>query len=422
VPAGRVEALSYGPHGIVRLDGKVHFVRHAAPGDEIELRVQEDRGSFAFAETVRVLAASPERREPPCPYLPRCGGCPWQHVRYEAQLRAKEDAVRDLLHRIGKLPDVPLRPIVAAPDELGYRRRLSLRVAEKKVGFLEGASHRLVPVDACLLAAPELHGSIPIAGGWVAELTTAVNRIEIAATGEGERFVVVAQADGALVARDVAATEVFLSREPRVAGAVLRGREFHRRLGDDRVIVPLPSGDSLRLRAGGFTQVGDAGNTALIRAVLDVAAVEPRHRVADLYAGAGNLSVPLARCAASVVAVERAGASAEDGRENARRLDLGNLSFETGSVRDAIARWAARGERFDRVVLDPPRSGAAEAVPSLLRLAPERIVYVSCDPATLARDLRSLSTRYGVVAVQPIDLFPQTYHVETVTLLERKPS
>jgi 23S rRNA (uracil1939-C5)-methyltransferase len=178
----------------------------------------------------------------------------------------------------------------------------------------------------------------------------------------------------------------------------------------------------LRLRAGGFTQVGDAGNTALIRAVLDVAAVEPRHRVADLYAGAGNLSVPLARRAASVVAVERAGASAEDGRENARRLELANLSFETGSVRDVTARWVARGERFDRVVLDPPRSGAAEVVPSLLRLAPERIVYVSCDPATLARDLRALSTLYSVVAVQPIDLFPQTYHVETVTLLERKPS
>ena len=416
----RIESLAHGPHGVARVDGKVHFVRGASPGDEVEIEVEEDHRSFAYARVTRVLAAGPVRRDAPCPYLPRCGGCPWQHVTYAAQAEAKQESVRDLLARVGSIDASVVRPIVSAASEYGYRRRLSLRVAEREVGFLAAASHDLVPVEHCMLGHPRLDGAIALARAFVRALGTRINRVEIVATGDDDRVAIVAQADGEMVAEDAQVGEDLLRREPRIAALVLRGKRFRRVWGDDRVRVPLPDGDEMWLRAGDFSQVSDHGNAELIRLVLEHAAVARHHRVADLYAGAGNLSLPLARRAGAVIAVERTPTSVEAARENARRLGITNLELATGPTETVLRGWTKRGVRLDTVVLDPPRSGAAEATASLLALAPSRIVYVSCNPSTLARDLKTLSRGYRVELVQPIDIFPQTYHVEAVALLTRK--
>ena len=415
----RIDSLAHGPHGIARIDGKVHFVRGAAPGDEVEVEVEEDHRTFAYARVTHVVAPGPVRRDPPCPYLPRCGGCPWQHVQYAAQTAAKEESVRDLLSRMGGIDATVVRPIVQATHEYGYRRRLSLRVADGEVGFLAAASHDLVPVEHCLLGHERLDGAIPLARAFVQALGTRINRVEIVATGDDDRVAIVAQADGEMVAADAEVGEGLLRREPRIAALVLRGKRFRRIWGDDRVRVPLVDGDEMWLRAGDFSQVSDHGNAELIRVVLEHAAVAQHHRVADLYAGAGNLSLPLARRAGAVIAVERTPTSVEAARENARRLGITNLELATGPTETVLRGWTKRGLRLDTVVLDPPRSGAAEAVPALLALAPSRIVYVSCNPATLARDLKALSRGYRVELVQPIDIFPQTYHVEAVALLLR---
>ena len=413
----RIESLAHGPHGIARIDGKVHFVRGAAPGDEVEVEVEEDHPKFAYARVTRVLTEGPVRRAAPCPYLPRCGGCPWQHVEYAAQAAAKQESVRDLLSRTGGIDGSVVRPIVQAASEYGYRRRLSLRVDDREVGFLAGASHDLVPVEHCLLGHERLDGAIALARTFVQALATCVNRIEVVATGDDDRVAIVAQADGEMAPADAEVGEALLRREPRIAALVLRGKRFRRVWGDDRVRVPLVDGDEMWLRAGDFSQVSDHGNAELIRLVLEHAAVAKHHRVADLYAGAGNLSLPLARRAGAVLAVERTPTSVEAARENARRLGITNLELATGPTETVLRGWTKRGLRLDTVVLDPPRSGAAEAMPSLLALAPSRIVYVSCNPATLARDLKTLARGYRVELVQPIDLFPQTYHVEAVALL-----
>lgn len=420
----RIDSLAYGPHGIARVAGKVHFVRGAAPGDEVELEVEEDRRACAYARVARVIAPGPARREPPCVYLPRCGGCPWQHVDYAAQAEAKEAAVRDLVTRVGGLaPDV-VRPILRAPAEFGYRRRLSLRVdPQRRLGFMAAASHDVVPVARCLLAEDRLAGAIPLAQAWVESLATRVQRIELVATGaaaDDEHVALVAQADGAFDARDAETSARWLRAHPRVAGLVLHGRGFKRTWGDVTVRVPLACGapgDEMWLAAGDFSQVSDHGNAALIREVIDAAAVTSETRVADLYAGAGNLGIPLARRAAQVTAVERSTSSASAARDNGRRLGLANLEVVAGATDRVLCRFVEDGRRFDVVVLDPPRAGAAEALAPLVQLAPARIVYVSCNPSTLARDLATLARAYDVARVQPIDLFPQTYHVEAVALL-----
>lgn len=416
----RIESLAHGPHGVARIEGKVHFVRGAAPGDELEVEVEEDHRSFAYARVTGVLAPGPARREPPCPYLPRCGGCPWQHVTYAAQAAAKEHSVRDLLARVGGIDPSLVRPIVQAASEYHYRRRLSLRVVDREVGFLAAASHDLVPIEHCLLGSERLDGAVTLARDFVRALGTRINRVEIVATGDDERIAIVAQADGELVAADAEVGESVLRRVPRIAALVMRGKGFRRVWGDDRVRVPLLDGDEMWLRAGDFSQVSDHGNAEIIRLVLEHAAVAEHHRVADLYAGAGNLSLPLARRAGVVIAVERNPTAVEAARENARRLGITNLELATGPTETVLRGWTKRALRVDTVVLDPPRSGAAEATSSLLALAPSRIVYVSCNPATLARDLKTLARGYRVELVQPIDLFPQTYHVEAVALLQRR--
>lgn len=417
--AVRIESLAHGPHGIARIDGKVHFVRHTAPGDDVDVEVEEDHRAYAYARVARLVAPGASRRAAPCPYLPRCGGCSWQHVADAMQAAAKESTVRELLARIGGVGGDVVLPIVRAPAPLGYRRRLSLRVEGGEVGFFAAASHDVVPIERCLIAQDRLDGAIPLAREWVASLATRVKRVEVVATGDADRVALVAQAEGEMAASDAEVSEALLRSLPRLAALVLRGKGFRRLWGDDRVRVPLLDGDEMWLRAGDFSQVSDHGNADLIRIVLEYAGVSRSQRVADLYAGAGNLSLPLARRAGTVAVVERTPSSVAAARENAHRLGLVNLETHVGTTESVLRGWVRRGVRFDVVVLDPPRSGAAEATASLLALAPPRIVYVSCNPATLARDLKTLSGGYRVERVQPIDLFPQTYHVEAVVLLTR---
>lgn len=409
-----VTALSYGPHAIARREGKVMFVRGAVPGDEVILAVREERRSYAYADVVEVVKASPDRRQPPCPYLPQCGGCPWQHISYPAQLRAKERNLRDQLSRAIDLAGVEWRPIVPAPAEFGYRHRLSLRVDGRRVGFFAGGTHRLVPVTSCLLAEPALAGAIPAAGEWIAGLDSDFRRLEALVAADGERWVLLAEAQGALVARDRVASESLLAAYPRLAGLVLRGKRTRWVLGDDRCGLEIEPGLPWVVHAGTFTQVTRAGNRALLQSVLDAGQFRREQRVLDLFAGAGNLSLPIARRVARVVAVERGELAVADGIANARDLGLSHCEFRCASTQHAVEAARRQGEHFDVVVLDPPRSGAAEVMAALCALAPERVIYVSCDPATLARDLRALAYRYRIERVQPIDLFPQTYHVETV--------
>jgi 23S rRNA (uracil1939-C5)-methyltransferase len=413
----RIDTLSYGIFGVARTDRGVVLVPDTAPGDLVRIRIVADKRDYREGEVVEILEESPARRSPPCPFLPECGGCTWQHVDYPAQLAAKEAILRDSLVRLGGFdPDtLDLKPILSF-EEWAYRHRVTLRVdGEQRLGFYRHRSHRLVEIDHCLIADETVNAHLATARQWLRGVSTNVKRVEIADAGEG-RVVFAGNCEGAF-RQDGEYHEAFLRRTPGVGGIILFGSGWRRSFGDPRVEVEIGTGLSLETQ-GGFTQVNPAANRRLVEVVLELAAPRSGDRALELFCGAGNFTLPIARRVGAIVGVESDPTAIGDARRNADRLGLGNCRFVQQDAAAAVKGFVAGGERFSLVLLDPPRSGAAAVVGQLSVLAPERVVYVSCNPTTLARDLEVLaSSGFALRTLQPLDLFPQTHHLESVAVL-----
>ncbi len=412
-----IERMAYGPHGVAHLDGQVVFVRGVVPGEVVRATIDEDHGNYAYAHVDEVVIPSPHRRVPPCSYLPRCGGCPWQHLEYQKQLQAKQANLRDHLERIAKLPDPPLLPPVPSPLEFGYRQRLSLRVEDREIGYYAAASHQLVAIERCLLGVEILNDALHHVQGLVRSLTSTVRRIELAAHPTEPRVVVAMQVEGTWLARDHRLLLRWLEQTPMIQGVVLQSKRSRRVYKNPQTVLFPMTNLPLAVTAGVFAQVNPEANRILVDTVLRFLAPRSHERVVDAYAGVGNFTFPLARETAEVLAIEADVVAAEDFRHNARRLRAENVHLLRDTAERALRTLAARGERIDALVLDPPRSGARESLSAILALRPQRIVYVSCNSSTLARDLAVLSPRYQLERAQVIDLFPQTYHAETVAQL-----
>ena len=405
-----VERLTLGFDALARAEGQVVFVPYGAPGDTVEAEPTERRRDWLRARIERVVVPGPDRVLPGCAAFPTCGGCQWQHVTPAAQRAAKRDIVAEQLRRIAGLADVEVLPTLAAPDAFGYRGRVSLVAEGRRLGYHRARSHALVEVDACPIADPAVSAHLGTARAWAAALRVPLRRVTVSAAPGG--VALVAATDAAPGEPDVRATEELLVREAAVRGAVLRGGGARRVVGDPTVRVEVEAGLALEIPADTFSQVNPAGNRLLVAAVLALGGFRTGERALDLYCGAGNFGLPLARRGVLVHGVERDAVAVAAAEENAARLGLATAHFTCAPVARALARIA---DTYDAVVLDPPRAGAADVVDALGRLRAPRILYVSCDPATLARDARALRAHgHRLARVQPLDLFPQTFHVEAV--------
>jgi 23S rRNA (uracil1939-C5)-methyltransferase len=348
-----------------------------------------------------------------------CGGCPWQQIEYDAQLAAKVRNLDDALRRIGKLENYEIHPILAAPREFNYRRRIQLHCGDdKEIGFSPSASHEVVAIEVCAIASEAVNRVLEHVRHCIRRTSTKITEVEIIA-GDRENETVVVAATAGPLASDVLTFEQLVSAG-HVKGVIVKAGQRHV-WGDPRISVVTEPDVELLLEADVFTQINPEGNRALLRHLLHAGEFVPNDRVLELYCGAGNFTLSVARRTQEVLAVEGARHAVESGKFNAQRHGIENIRWRAAPVPAALATLARRKEEFSKIVLDPPRAGAKGLDRDLAALSAERILYVSCNPPTLARDLAALTRRgYKLTDVQPVDLFPQTFHLETLAVLKRE--
>ena len=378
-----IERILPGGMGLGHAEGKTVFVALAAPGDRVRVRVEREQGSVLFASIEEIITRSPLRIEPPCPYFGRCGGCDFQQLTYESQLAAKVEIIRDCLHRIARLENVPEIVVTPSPDDWRYRMRATWQIDQelRRVGYYERGSRRVCDVADCAVLRPELQETLE----------------QVRATAWNEFPPDLKHLDAVAGETGVSLSPRFARFETNELSLTVRGEVYH-------------------YNAGTFFQINPSMLAPLIEFALDGASGEA---ALDLYCGVGLFTLPLSREFKKAIGVEANAAAARFARRNLQRAGLTNASVTTTTVTD----WFRSGTRgpADFVLLDPPRAGAESAViKGILSLNPTQISYVSCDPATLARDLKKLiAGGYVIYSVRGFDLFPQTHHVETVVRLQR---
>ena len=416
-----IDSLSYGPYGIGRVEGKAVMIPNTAPGDRVAAHIVESQERYAVGELVRLLRPSPARQPPPCPYVGECGGCPWQHVRYEAQLTAKQQNVASALRRIGKLEGFDLRPIVPSANEYHYRRRIRLQLDERqRLGFYQPSSHRLVEIDACRIAVEAVNECLAALRSWIRQTHGTLKYLEIVTGDRPGEVVLVAKSTAGFVPNDQAAWSRLVEQEPRIRGLILTGRDWRRTWGNTRISLLTEDHICLTVEADVFTQINPEGNRRILTELLTTGDFTDQDRVLELYGGPGNFTLSIAKRAREVVAVEGHRPSVDSGKQSAQLNHLSNINWIVSDVPAAVERLVKRRENFTKIVLDPPRAGAKGIDRHLASLGAEKILYISCNPATLARDLGALAARgYKLTLAQPVDLFPHTFHVEVLALMER---
>ena len=435
-----MEGYASGGEGVARIEGMAVFVKGALQGERADVLIEHVGHSAAWGRIQRLQRLSPARREPDCPLYGKCGGCQFRHMAYEEELEAKRQRVEDALRRIGGA-ELAVPVIHGAEDTRRYRNKVQFPVAEGAIGYYQGRTHRVVDVEDCLLQ-PEADTLCRAAvKGWMERFHIPaydertgkglVRHLFLRTNSAGETLCCLV-VNGKSVPHAEELADALRAAVPALAGVVLGvntrrtnvilGSEFHTLRGRDWLEEKL-CGHTFRLSVPSFFQVNRAQTEILYRRALDFAALTGTETVVELYCGIGAISLTLAERARQVIGVEVVPRAVEDAQENARRNGLADRTrFECGDASGLAARLAEEGVRPDVVVVDPPRKGLApEVVDAIGSMGPERVVYVSCDPATLARDVKRFGELgYGPVKAEAVDLFPRTAHVETVVLLQQK--
>jgi 23S rRNA (uracil1939-C5)-methyltransferase len=408
MPEIEITAMTFGPFGLGHLDGKTVMVPNAVVGDRLDVAAAADHRDYVLAKIRHIVRAGADRRDAPCPYLPRCGGCDWQHIDYAAQVRFKGEVVaRELNRALGADID-PAGLVEPAPAEFGYRSRIRLKVGAKgALGFHEAGTNAIVEIDSCLVAEAGLEMPLHLAR------SLGKRAAEIEVVRDATSVVQVAHLKSVPTPEDLRRARHVLESSAALAGIVLRSGSHRATLGAAAIAIELEPGLTLEVDADLFSQVNHAQNRKLVATVMELAAIHDSSAVLDLYCGAGNFSLPALRRGARVTGVDDDADAVAAATRNAARLDFRNAQFIAMKA-SATADFLHRARyRPDLVILDPPRTGALDLMPSIARLRAPAIIYVSCDVTTLARDLASLAhAGYKLNRVRAFDFFPNTHHVE----------
>lgn len=435
-----IEGYGSEGEGVARLpDGMTCFVKGALRGETCSVQLLKVGKSAAWGRAVDVISPSPARVEPDCPHFPRCGGCALRHMSYAEELAFKKQKVEDALGRIGGV-ETPVSVIYGAENTLRYRNKVQFPVGpDGAIGFFRARSHDVVDVADCLLQPREAADVRRVVKDWMAQYRIPPYH-EAAHTGllrhlylrfSSDKLLVCLVINGKALPHASPLVEALQAACPTLAGVavncnpkdtnVILGPRTETLWGDPWLDDVL-QGLTFRLSVPSFYQVNRAQTEVLYSVALDFAELQGGETVLDLYCGIGSITLCLARRAKLVYGAEVVAEAVEDARQNAARNSADNVEFFCGDAADVAAQFARDGVKPDVITVDPPRKGLApQVVDSIVQMSPARVVYVSCDPATLARDLKRFAQQgYAAQKAAAIDLFPRTAHVETVALMTRE--
>lgn len=441
-----IKRLGINGEGVGYFKKQVVFVPGALPGEEVVVETTKVHPKFAEAKIKNIRKTSPYRVQPPCPVYEECGGCQLQHLRYDQQLKEKRDIVIQAMERHTKLPieSLNIKETIGMEDPWNYRNKSQFQVGKKDEKVLAGLygmnTHKLVHIDHCAVQHPKTTKAtgkvrkileklnVPIYNERTKKgiVRTIVTRVGIQ-TGELQIVLITTKKD--LPHKDQIVAEI-KKRMPEVKSIVqnINGEKTSLIFGketialDGKEYIQETLGDlSFELSARTFFQLNPEQTTKLYDEVKKATALTGKEKVVDAYCGVGTIGLWIADKAAEIRGMDVIRESIDDAKKNAARHGIKHAQYVTGKAEDVFPKWAKEGWKPDVVIVDPPRTGLdAGLLKSLLKSQPKKIVYVSCNPSTLAKDIALLSSKYKVEYMQPVDMFPQTAHVETVALLELK--
>ncbi|MHB9095527.1 MAG: 23S rRNA (uracil(1939)-C(5))-methyltransferase RlmD [Eubacteriales bacterium] len=437
-----IETVNHSGEGVGRYKGLAVFVPFTVPGEEAVVRITGLRKNFAYGAVVKLLSLSDRRTEPRCPAFDTCGGSQFQHIDYQLQLELKQRLVEDSLKRIGKITGVSVKPAIGMAQPWGYRNKAQFQVnpveGRIRLGFFEEGTHTLVPSADCLLLDSQIREIALMveeilnkfaAAPYDRESGTGLVRNVVIRKGwyTSEVMVVLVTSDEKFPDEFALAGEI-RDRVPEIVSVVrnictnpgrqVLGRENHVLSGQGTIIDKL--GDLVfHISPTSFFQVNSLQTEILYEKVLEFAGLTGQETVLDIYCGIGTISLFLARQAGRVIGFEVSREAVDDATGNARANRITNAEFVSGKAEECLPKLVKQGVNPDVIVVDPPRQGVEKrALQAIADMAPKKLIYVSCDPATMARDANFLSFRgYRIKEVQPVDMFPQTNHVECIIMM-----
>ena len=416
-----ITSMAFRGYGVARIDGKVAFIPHSVTGDKAQVEIIKEKKNYLTGRLTRLIEPSPWRVDPPCPYFGLCGGCQWQHIDYSIHGELKKEILKEVLIRLGGSKEIPPIAVTSSHDPYAYRVRVQLKVKGNTIGYYQEKSNHIIEIDHCPISHPLVNQIILFLQKEMSSFPP-LKEIDINVSPE--------EGKGVLILHPLSfrqefknSLKAFLRDHPMIRGLSIIRKGGFQLMGDPFLNISIPLnrprwGKKIRLRASAesFFQINLKQNQTLIETVLNFSDVKENERVLDLYAGIGNLTLPLAIEAKEIFGIEENRMAIEDARFNAEKNGINNCDFIPGRVEDILKRWE-KG-RPDLVVLDPPRTGCKAIADQIAGLKPEKIVYVSCEPTHLSRDLRLFSKNgYHLQKLGLIDMFPQTYHMEVVGLL-----
>lgn len=442
---GNVVDLTHEGHGVVKLDRYPIFIPNALIDEEIEFKIIKVKKNFAIGKLLKVKKASTQRVAPPCKYYWKCGGCQLQHMTYEAQLAMKKEQVVNLFHRKAQFNNTIINDTIGMTNPWYYRNKSQLPIGENQkhdiiMGYYRQRSHDIIDMDSCLIQDSQHQDIMNKVKQWLSELNISayneknkkgtMRHLVIRTGHHTNELMVIFVTNGSklkhanqLVEKSTQAFPNITSIKQNINNShsnVIMGQQSVTLYGKDKIVDQL-SDITFKISDQSFYQINSSQTEKLYQKAIDYAQLDGEETVLDTYCGIGTIGLYMAPIAKHVYGVEVVPSAIKDAQQNATLNGFKNTTFVCGKAEEVIIEWKQQGIKPDVVMVDPPRKGCDETfLQTLLKLSPKRIVYISCNPATQQRDAQLLSSHYELKEITPVDMFPQTTHIETVALFERK--